>query len=174
MTRTENPGERVRHMPDVVGGVLLAAFFGGAFYLSTSFDREDAVFPLGVSGLGFLLSATFALQAALLGSRTVAHAADSPLESEVDPSDDLDYVFATASRRQWLTTLGFFSAFFLSLFLLGVYATAIVFSVVYLRLQDGRSWKYSLLYAAVLAAVLHVVFVVALAQRLPSGALTGF
>jgi hypothetical protein len=59
--------------------------------------------------------------------------------------------------------------FFVSLYCLGLYATAVIFTVLYLRTQDGRSWLFSAIYAAILTGVLYLAFAVALAQRVPAG-----
>ncbi|MCW2683782.1 MAG: Tripartite tricarboxylate transporter TctA family protein [Blastococcus sp.] len=169
---------RVRVAHEIVGGAVLAVFFGGAFWIATGWDEGDALFPLGLSGLACALCVLFTARSALLGTPVVTPPApvaateDNPDAPPVD--DDVEYVFRTASGRTWAQTLAFFGGFFVLLYLFGAFAAAAIFSTGYLRSEDRRSWKFSLLYGAVVVVVLYVLFTLALGQPLPTGLIGGF
>jgi hypothetical protein len=63
------------------------------------------------------------------------------------------------------------AAFFVLLHLAGLYVTAPVFSVLYLRYVGKRTWIFSASYAIVIAVVLYVAFELALGVPTPSGLL---
>jgi hypothetical protein len=151
------------HSSDLVGGVVLTALMLGAYSLTSSWDPHAAIFPRGVSLGGAALGLVLVVRS-LIGTRDRAEE-----HHKEEAGDDLEYVFHTSSPRQWLHTLGWFAGFFVSLYCLGLYATAVVFTVLYLRTQDGRSWLFSAIYAAVLTGALYLAFAVALAQKVPSG-----
>jgi len=155
---------------------VLAVFFGGAFWMATGWNEGDALFPLGLGGLGFVLSVFFTVRAAVFGSPVTAAPAPVTAVAPDDPpvDDDVEYVFRTASRQTWARTLAFFGGFFVLLYLLGAFVAAGLFSALYLHSEDRRSWKFSLLYAAVVIVVLYVLFTLALGQPLPTGLLDGF
>jgi hypothetical protein len=158
---------RKRSYADVAGGVLLAVIFAVAFVLARDWDRQAALFPRGVSAIGFLLAVVLIVRAVFFPKAAVD---DEPHEAEGPSVDDsLEYIFHTASLRQWLVTLAWFGGFFVALYVLGLYATAVVFALFYLRTQDKRSWLFCVTYAAVLTAVLYLAFSVLLAQPVPPG-----
>jgi len=147
---------------DLIGGIALTVLMLGAFALTRSWDPHAAVFPRGVSLGGAVLGVILVIRS-LIGRR------EEVLDHQEEASDDLEYVFHTANLRQWVHTLAWFVGFFVSLYCLGLYATAVVFTVLYLRTQDGRSWLFSAVYAAILTGVIYLAFAVALAQRVPAG-----
>jgi predicted membrane-bound spermidine synthase len=152
-------------VPDLVGGILLAIVMGGALLVTRGWDHNAAVFPRGVSAGGLLLGLGLVVRSAI-GTRKPAEVIDGDAVA-----DDLDYVFYTASGRQWAVTLFWFLGFFVALYVLGLYATAVVFTVVYLKREDGRSWLFAGIYALVLTGVLYLAFAVVLAQPVPAGLL---
>lgn len=162
--------------PDVIAGIVLAVVFAGAIVAASGWDRHAAIFPLSVSGLGLLL----AVAQITVGVRKALHPAAPPAETpsavpttsvtqEELPEDALDSIFNTATARQWIVTLGWFALFFIALYVAGLYVAAPVFTVLYLKSQDDRSWLFSGVYAVVLTAVLYLAFSVLLAQPVPPG-----
>lgn len=164
-TSLATPAPRRIIVPDLVGGILLAIVMGGALLLTRGWDHNAAVFPRGVSAGGLLLGLGLVVRSAI-GTREPAKVID-----EEEAADDLDYIFHTASRRQWALTLFWFVGFFVALYVLGLYATAIVFTVVYLKREDNRSWVFAGCYALVLTGVLYLAFGIVLAQPVPAGLL---
>jgi hypothetical protein len=126
-------------------------------------DLIGGIVPRGVSLGGAVLGVILVVRSLTGRREEVAE------HHQEEASDDLEYVFHTANLRQWVETLGWFMGFFVSLYCLGLYATAVIFTVLYLRTQDGRSWLFSAIYAAILTGVLYLAFAVALAQRVPAG-----
>jgi presenilin-like A22 family membrane protease len=61
--------------------------------------------------------------------------------------------------------------FFVLLYLSGLYVTAPVFSLLYLRFAGKRTWIFSVIYAVVTAVLLYVAFELALGVPTPSGLL---
>jgi hypothetical protein len=165
-TTSPSPTPARRHIPaaDLIGGVLLAAVMAGAFVLTRGWDHDAAVFPRGVSLGGAALGVVLVVRS-LIGTRE-APAVPHELET---PDEQLEYVFHTATARQWLVTLGWFVGFFVSLYVLGLYPTAILYTVAYLRIQDNRSWVFSGIYAVLLTGVMYLAFSVVLTQQVPAG-----
>jgi hypothetical protein len=175
---------RRRISADVIGGLLLVVVFGGAFFLAWGWQRQASLFPLGVSGLGFVLGVILVIRALLarddVSLAESAHVVpvhpgslvDESLVDEAEASpegDNPEYVFTEASGRDWLRTVLWFGGFFLALYVLGVYVAAFIFTLLYLRYQGRRSWLFSAVYAVILVAVMYLAFTVALAQPVPSG-----
>jgi hypothetical protein len=98
------------------------------------------------------------------------HPAPSPESGDADP-DDVEYVFRTAGPRRWASALGWVAGFFVLLFVTGLYVTAPIFSLLYLRFAGKRTWMFSAVYAVVIAVVLYVAFELALGVPTPSGLL---
>jgi hypothetical protein len=159
------PAPRRVILSDLVGVILLSVVMGGALLLTRGWDHNAAVFPRGVSAGGLLLGLGLVIRSAV-GTREPAKVID-----EEQAADDLDYIFHAATARQWAVTLAWFLGFFVALFVLGLYATAVVFAVVYLKREDNRSWLFAGVYAVVLAGVLYLAFNVVLAQPVPTGLL---
>ena len=63
----------------------------------------------------------------------------------------------------------FRSAFFVLLYATGLYVTAPIFSLLYLRFVGKRTWIFSATYAIVIAVVLYVAFELALGVPTPPG-----
>jgi Tripartite tricarboxylate transporter TctB family len=151
---------------DVVGTVLLLALFAGAFLAAGQWSFRAALFPHLVTGAGIGLTALH-LVLAVLRLRRPAPVA---VPDDANP-DDVEYVFRTAGPRRWAVALGWVAAFFVLLHLAGLYVTAPVFSLLYLRYAGKRTWIFSAIYAIVIAVVLYVAFELALGVPTPSGLL---
>ncbi len=149
---------------DVVVTVLLLALFAWAFLAAGEWSFRAALFPRLVTAAGVVLAALHLVQALLQLWRPVP-----PLDAgEADP-DGVEYVFRTAGTRGWTSALGWVAGFFVLLYLTGLYVTAPVFSVLYLRFAGKRTWIFSAIYAIVVAVVLYVAFELALGVPTPSG-----
>lgn len=146
----------------LIGGLVLLAIMVAGYLLTRGWDHSAAVFPRGITLAGAVLSALLVLRS-VIAPRPEKEAT----EGEMD--DDLDYVFHTADLPTWVVTLAWFAGFFVALYVIGLFATAMVFSVLYLRSQDNRSWLFSGTYAAVLTGVLVLIFNLALTQPVPAG-----
>ncbi|MFF5987080.1 tripartite tricarboxylate transporter TctB family protein [Prauserella flavalba] len=147
---------------DLVGGLLMVGIMVGAYVMTRSLSPQAAEFPAAISIAGAALGVVLVIRA-LIGTR------EAPHDHSETEDDDLDYVFHTASTMQWLATLAWFIAFFASLYVLGLYATSMLFTVLYLRFQDKRSWVFSGIYAVILTGVLYLAFNVLLVQPVPAG-----
>ena len=151
---------------DVVVTVLLLVLFAWAFIEAGEWSFRAALFPRLVTGVGVVLTALHLVQAVLRLRRPTP----SPEAGDAD-SDDVEYVFRTAGPRRWASALGWVAAFFVLLYLSGLYVTAPVFSLLYLRFAGKRTWIFSVIYAVVTAVLLYVAFELALGVPTPSGLL---
>jgi Tripartite tricarboxylate transporter TctB family len=151
---------------DVVVTVLLLALFAWAFLEAGQWSFRAALFPRLVTGAGVVLAALHLVQVLLRLWRPVP----SPDPGGADP-DEVEYVFRTAGGRRWASALGWVAGFFVLLHVTGLYVTAPVFSVLYLRFAGKRTWIFSAIYAIVIAVVLYVAFELALGVPTPSGLL---
>jgi hypothetical protein len=164
---------RVRPVADLTLTAVMLVIFGWALWTSFDWSFRAALFPRMVSVLGLGLAA---LQLITLLTRPAAAkvestGSDEPLFESDDDADvqELEYEFAHASRRNWLTNIGWVAAFFGGAFVAGLFLTSIAFTVAYLRWGAGRSWRFAVIYAAVVAAVLWGVFDRMLAVAMPLG-----
>jgi hypothetical protein len=181
---------------DLVLATLLLALFGWAFLEAADWSFKAALFPRIVTGIGFVFSALLVVQALLRvvrGRRTsgagapvtspagpiapvpaatpresVAQAAGTTTEDDAN-EDDVEYVFQTAGARRWTEAIAWVAGFFVLLYVAGLFVTAPVFSLLYLRLAGKRSWLFSAVYAAVAGAVLYVAFELLLGLPVPPG-----
>jgi Tripartite tricarboxylate transporter TctB family len=166
---------------DAVIDAALAATFAAAFVNAKQWEAIAAHFPLAVAGSGIALCAVFlgrcivtlrrSGKGATPSSRTVDAAADARPTDDATPSQsDSDRAFfASVSVRDWLVSLAYFFAFFIALYVFGLYPTSIFFSVIYLRFQARSSWPLSVIYAAGMAGALYALFGVALKLPVPQG-----
>lgn len=154
---------------DVVITVVVLALFVGAFLAAGDWSLRAALFPWLVTGAGMVLAALHLVQA-LLRLRRPAPAPDPTGDPDPDP-DDVEYVFRTAGPRRWAGVLGWMAGFFVLLAVAGLYVTAAVFSLAYLRFAGNRTWIFSAIYAIVIAAVLYVAFELVLGVPTPESLL---
>jgi hypothetical protein len=149
-------------MADLVLTVLLLGLFGWAFLQAAQWSFQAALFPRIVTASGVVLSVLHLAQA-LLRLRQEAAPCDT------DHSDDVEHVFRTAGVRRWVSALGWVTAFFVLLYVAGLYVTAPVFSLLYLRFAGKRTWIFCAIYAIVIAVALYVAFELALGVPTPQG-----
>lgn len=158
---------RLRWGTDSTIAALLLLVFGAAFFTALEWSRSAAIYPLGVTGLAAILSAGYVVRSIWVRAKRV-----DPADEADGDLDETEYVFATASRRDWVTALGYVAGFFLAITLLGLYLATALLCVAYLRHQAATSWRASLIYAAVTTAALYGIFNVALNSGVPGGVLT--
>lgn len=161
------------HLPDLVAGVMLAVVFGIAFVIALGWSGKAAIFPLGVSGLGTVLGLAFVIRSLRSGGRRPTAQLSSLGDNDEDTDDALEYAFGTADRREWAVALGCFAGFFVALYVLGLYLAAPLFTLIYLRWQAGRGWTFSIVYTAILFAVLYGAFSLVLQLPVPAGVFSG-
>lgn len=157
------------YLPDLVAGLLLTLVFGAAFITALGWNGKAAIFPLAVSGLGALLGLAYFVRCVLRPGRRDAVQPTSVGDDDEDTDEDLQYAFETASGREWAVALAYVLAFFVALYVLGLYLSAPLFTVAYLRHQAKVSWVVSVIYAVVLFAVLYLAFGVVLQLPMPPG-----
>jgi hypothetical protein len=157
---------------DLVITLALIALFGWALSSSMEWSVRAALFPRMVTTFGLALALLHLVL--LLVRRRSGTSADTGhgLVPISDPEDDpLDYAFSTAGRRAWTVSLAWIAAFFVGLYVLGVFVTAPLFALAYLRVTVGSSWRLSVTYAAVVGVLLYVVFELLLTVPTPDGVL---
>ncbi|WP_347058397.1 tripartite tricarboxylate transporter TctB family protein [Blastococcus sp. HT6-30] len=181
---------------DVVLALLLLALFGWAFLEAADWSFKAALFPRIVTGLGFTMAALQLVQSLLRLARgrraagapepvtspagpiepvpaatpaeSVPQAAGATTEDDVN-EDDVEYVFQTAGARRWTEAVTWVTAFFVLLYVAGLFVTAPLFSFLYLRFAGRRSWTFCAIYAVVVGVVLYVAFEVLLGIPVPPG-----
>ncbi|TWF82129.1 tripartite tricarboxylate transporter TctB family protein [Pseudonocardia hierapolitana] len=162
---------------DVVLTVLLLALFGWGFLEAAQWSFQAALFPRIVTGSAFVLAALHLVHALLRLRRRAALTSDgsadtlaAEAEAEADAdADDAVQLFRTAGPQRWAAALGWVVGFFVLLFVGGLFVTAPVFSLLYLRFAGGRTWVFSAVYAVVTGVVLYLAFEVALGVPTPPG-----
>ena len=166
---------------DAVIGAVLAATFAAAFVNARQWEAIAAHFPLAVAGSGIALCAVFlgrclvTLRRSSKGSESSSPTLDATADAR--PADDATpsqsesdrAFFASVSVRDWVVSLAYFLAFFIALYVVGLYPTSIIFSVIYLRFQARSSWPLTVIYTAGMTGALYVLFEVTLKLPVPQG-----
>jgi hypothetical protein len=91
------------------------------------------------------------------------------VDDEIEEDSGMEYAFASAGGRAWLSALLWIVAFFVAFFLLGVFFAVPVFALVYLRTAGKASWFAALLYALVTGGFIYLLFRQVLYLPLPTG-----
>ncbi|MDP9392526.1 MAG: tripartite tricarboxylate transporter TctB family protein [Actinomycetota bacterium] len=166
---TATPREQ-RRLPvaDVVLTAALLAMFVVAFVTARGWPFETGIFPQMVTALGAGLALLHLV--VLLVRRPAAETRPAGEDTEIE-AVDVEYVFEHAGLPLWLRSLGWLAGFFVALYLLGIFVTAPVFTVLYLRFSARASWLLSVVYAVVVGALLYLSFVVFLDLPTPEGIL---
>jgi hypothetical protein len=165
---TEPRTERRLPVVDIVISLGLAALFANAFWTATEWSVKAGLFPLMVTGLGVVL-ALLHVAVLLLQSRTPVPVVEERVDADDEAEGDVEYVFAHAGGRAWAGSLAWIAAFFVGLYVVGLFVIAPLFALAYLRCSVRRSWVFSVAYAAVTFAVLYLAFEVALQLPVPPG-----
>jgi Tripartite tricarboxylate transporter TctB family len=169
---------------DVVISAALLAIFIAAFLNAQQWQPIAALFPKVATGIGAILSAAFLVRSVFFRRRTApaapvdgaghidpVTAAQEAEELGADQAESERAFFASLDLRDWLVSLAYFAAFFIGLYVLGLYVTAVLFTIAYLRFQARSSWLFSVIYAVVLTAALYGLFGYALQLPVPEGLL---
>ncbi|TQN40879.1 tripartite tricarboxylate transporter TctB family protein [Blastococcus colisei] len=159
-----------RRLPvvDLVVSLGLGALFANAFLISTDWSVRAGLFPRMVTGLGMALALLHVIML-VLRARTAAPAVEQRVDADDEAEEDVEYVFAHAGGRAWAGSLAWVAAFFVGLYVLGLFVTAPLFAFGYLRFSVRRSWVFSLVYAVAVFAVLYLAFELALQLQVPPG-----
>lgn len=178
-TRTATPAVRPGEV--VITLVLLAVFVGG-WLLAVDWPGRTALFPriVTVLGAGLCLLKAGQLAVAAVRRRTSPEvdpqAAGPPggtrmLDEEEEDELALEYIFASAGTRRWAEALAWVVAFFAGLWVVGMFWTLPVFTVLYLRIAGRTSLWAAVLYAAISQGILYLAFRVLLTLPIPRGML---
>jgi Tripartite tricarboxylate transporter TctB family len=166
---------------DAVIGTALAATFVAAFVNARQWEPIAAHFPLAVAGTGIALCVVFLGRCLVTlrrsgersesSSRTLDATADARSADDATPSQSESdrAFFASVSVRDWVVSLAYFLAFFIVLYVAGLYPASIIFSVIYLRFQARSSWPLTVIYTAGMTGALYVLFEVSLKLPVPQG-----
>lgn len=178
------PGNAAIDWGDVTISAALLIIFIAAFVNALQWEAIAALFPKLATGVGAVLSAAFLVRS-ILGQRKTAGSTPAR-QSEItetsglteeddelgaDQAESERAFFASLSLRDWLVSLACFAAFFISLYVLGLYVTSLLFTTGYLKFQARSSWRFSVIYAIVLTAALYGLFGYALKLPVPEGLL---
>ncbi|WP_395103996.1 tripartite tricarboxylate transporter TctB family protein [Actinomadura sp. SCN-SB] len=163
---------------DVVMTVILLGVFSGAFLLALDWPFRAAFFPRLLSIAGICFSVLKLIEFAVLLWRPARSGPVEPPAARPVPADDeeqddqsLEYVFGSAGARAWAAAVAWVAAFFVGLWLVGIYVIVPVFTLAYLRTAGKASWPAAALYAAVAGGVLWLAFTRLLAVPMPAGVL---
>lgn len=162
--------ERRLPVVDIVISLGLVVLFGNALQIAFEYSERAGLFPRMVTSLGMALAV---LHVVMLLAR--ARRAVPVVEERVDADDeaevDVEYVFAHAGGRAWAGSLAWVAAFFVGLYVFGLFVVAPLFAFGYLKFSARRSWVFSLVYAITVFAVLYLAFEAALQLQVPPGLL---
>ncbi len=159
----------------LTGGLLV--LFAWAFFAASDWSFRAALFPRFVSAFGLALSLLYLVRILRRGCRQSGDASGpSTAPSPIDAVDEAaeaspDYAFATAGARAWSRSLAWVTGFFVALYFLGIFVTAPLFAISYLRVSAGSSWRLSIIYGVVAGAVLYFALNSLLSIAAPTGAL---
>jgi hypothetical protein len=182
-TRRSTSGATSVPIAEVVITLVFLVIFVGAYQLSQDWPFKARLFPdmISVAGIIFVVMklAGYGIQihkgrgdaesAPSVEPEPVAHREEK--DDEVDHEEDfsMEYVFSTASRLQWASALAWFVAFFVGLYVLGVFITVPAFAFLYLRIVGRAGWIGSAIYAAAAGGLIWFVFDRLLLVPMPAG-----
>lgn len=164
-------------LADLALGVLALGMFSTAALKTFDWSFRTALFPRIVTAAGVVLSVLFLLLWAWARYRhrplDPEGANPMPVSELLDEDEvhdqDLEYVYATVGRAAWTQALAWVALFVVLLYVTGLFVTAAVFALTYLRWGAGRSWLFSAVYAAVMSGVLYLALAVLLVVSVPEG-----
>jgi hypothetical protein len=167
--------ELLRPRPPIADLVITTCFLAlFAWGLLTAFDWSfrAGIFPRMVNTLG--LGLCLLHLAAIWWRMRRPPASGPPPEGALVDDDhletqDVEYAFASATGRAWGTALAWVAGFFLSLYMLGLFVTAPLFALLYLKLAARASTRLSAAYAVITIVVLYLAFEVMLGLPMPMG-----
>ena len=157
-------------LPIALAFLLIAAW---VLYQAWDWPFRTAVFPLAIgSVLGLCALAKFVTDARgpVAAPIAVASTASAEQAGEGENADPPD-VFATASRREWLTAIAWMAAFFVLLWLVGALIAVPLFAVAYLITAARSRIVLAGVYALATWLFIYGLFDRALRIPLPAGIL---
>lgn len=171
----DSPLRRARSA-DVLISVVLLAVFTAVFIGAQEWPFRTRLFPLLVAAGGIAMSALNILVVLFRPQHKAApvhKVAGVELKDEDEEEDEaLEYVFESASKSDWARVLAWVAAFFVLLYLVGALFTVPAFALAYLLVEARTTVLVSVVYAALLGALLFAGREL-LQMSLPSGALLG-
>jgi len=178
---SSSPSLNTSARADIVIAFTVAVAMVLALIGTFEWPAKAAIFPRVVIVAGIVFS--LGLGVVLVWKRlrhATAHQRDATVGSHSVPapsdsqSDEAEYVFATAGPRAWTKAL-LWIAFFLALTAVaGIFVSSGLFALLYLRFGAGKSWRFSVIYSAVLSICLLAMFRWLLYIPTPLGILTSF
>lgn len=161
---------------DLVISLVFLVVFVAALKVALGWPFKARLFPemIAVAGIVFVGLKLAGLGLWILrrdrGDQAVATPATGS-ESDDDEIEDfsVEYVFGTATRREWVTALAWIGAFFVALYVLGIFVTVPAFALAYLRFAGGVGWLAAAIYAAVAGGVIWLGFYYLLYVPMPAG-----
>lgn len=163
-------GRRGLPLADFTITLVLLALFGAALVSSSAWSVKAALFPRFVTGVGLALAVLHLIAIVVTAlQRRPVEASPVPADDDATAGVDTEYVFANAGRAAWAGALLWVAGFFVLLYVLGLFLAAPLFAVTYLRLSAERTWLFSIVYAAVIGAVLYIALEFALQVSTPPG-----
>ena len=170
-TVEEIPGRWARvNKSDLVITVLLLVVFLGGLVLAAQWPPLAAYFPLGVSAIGAIASATFLVRVLFFPRTPQAPKTNIPDEARPIVDQEHDFLRSLTSR-DWFVGVAWLGGFYLALAIVGIYLALVAFTVAYLKIQANRSWLFAIVYSALLTGVIFLVFSILLRLPLPGGLL---
>ncbi len=145
---------------DFLISLFLLILFAAAFLAARDWPADSRLFPEMVTVTGMVLAVVKMVSALRprppVQAETRTRAGGVELTDEDDEADEaLEYVFARASRRDWLRVLAWAAAFFLGLRIVGTVPTVLVFTVLYLLREARTTLLVAVVYAVLLAGLLY-------------------
>lgn len=174
---TTTPVAAIRAGDAVITLVLLATFVF-AYVSAQAWPFEARLFPqmLATAGMVFavlkLVGFGIQLRRCLVSRRRLGPGSAVVNENDLageTTDQDPEYLFGTAGRRAWAAALGWVTAFFVSLWMLGVFVTVPLFAFSYLRVAGRTGYLSAAAYACVAGGLLWLVFSHFLEVPMPAG-----
>lgn len=166
--------------PDIIITFSITSIMGFAFVESFGFPDVAALFPRAITLIGLILGLTYGVL--LLRKHHKLRNSSASVQSKVTPlpeveyapdTESIDYVYATAGRRAWVSSILWVAAFLVLTVALGLFIASCIFSFMYLRWNAGKSWTFSGVYAVSVTLSLLVLFRWLLYVPTPIGILSG-
>jgi hypothetical protein len=162
-----------RHAQENLVSVFMLAVFAGVIVLCQDFGPRARMIPLPLAIFGIVLTliqmawhnlgSTEELQMDMITVQTPG----APAEEAPAPEPE-----KKASWQREAAAYGMVGALMALIFSVGVMPAAFVFTAAYFGLTGYCSWRWSLVYAAILTASLYLMFAVALEIQPYHGLLT--
>jgi hypothetical protein len=165
---------------DIIITLVITSIMGLAFVESFDYKDVAGLFPRSITLVGLILGVAYGvsllvkhqrIKSGLVSDKSQA----TPLpDMEYAPdTESIDYVYATAGRRAWISSILWVAAFLVLTVALGLFIASFIFSFVYLRWNAGKSWIFSGVYAVSITLFLVALFRWLLYIPTPIGILSG-